>query len=752
MATDDMNYVYEWQGLAEKWINSEESFDNDFPSQPYYDEEGRVNKPVSAWVVEDVFNLTLQKGSADIGSKLPGYDIKSRDAYEMIRLSLTAEMAGNPSRFYECYADENGKVGFYPIGVNNSNITYLYSINSGQVNLKCDNVMVIGYDPPPKKYTGNEYDLFTFTNTYKDILDKYEETPVPDADPYDKQVDNFISDPYLFVDEDRGLYPKYHIFGDMLSPEMCDYFIEGFIEYGNPMFTNVAAMAEIGVYDYTKFESVVGYIYKITVDFYEEGMTSVQFSSRTNRFQILSGFGELQTRKPVSNDIYVSSLCKNVIGGVYGREEPDDSVGIYLPLSERRKFLGVKDIYIYGYKVKLRPFEIARPNTDPTKDKEYIWERDASCDFWAVLDTMQCEPFRLSRDEDYVIVKKKGDDKDTKETSGYKAVFSCNLDEFWRDRFGKHIGVPYHCWFRIDPVSIVGHFDLDNNYIAPKFEFHEEGHSFTATGYLKDQRTNMGEVNSDTVYPATIFPIGEGNVGYVVEKIVAVYDWDNPSIVIKDQRPDKITLENLKPEHVNVKFYPIIIKDDPAPIALNGELLNPIEVMPDYDPTTTQNLEETTYARAFSSLESGDIKVTMPFADADDCIQISNLIKSIQNDVSEEIVYICKPGTEPVLGEKYGGGVINAIDYSYQDSSQYLISVHVGPMWRGVGSWDTSIYKMKTENTQLEGKVVQVSKDDVKCRVFLKNIGILECINGTKNKLEKGDFVSVTVYNNPVSL
>jgi hypothetical protein len=356
----------------------------------------------------------------------------------------------------------------------------------------------------------------------------------------------------------------------------------------------------------------------------------------------------------------------------------------------------------------------------------------------------------LTRNEDYVIVKNKEiDGEDHRETSGYKVVFSCNVDDYWRDRFGKELLPVYGCKFRIDPACILGKYEKEDGeykYTPASYKIYGDN-TFYADGWLKDGETY---VNSEQIKIETIFPTAEGNTGYVVKKLIAVYDWNNPCVVIKDQRPDKVTSKNLK--NVKVKFWPIIIKDIPAPEALNGELLDPTEVMPDYDPTTTQNLEETPYARAFSSLESGDIKITMPFADGDDCIKISNLIKSIQTDVAEEIVYICDPGADPVLGEKYGDGVINAIDYSYQDSSQYLISVHTGPLWRGIGGWDNSIYKMKTENPSLEGKVVQVSRDNVKCRVFIKRIGLMECINGTRHKLEKGDFVSVTVYNNPVSL
>jgi hypothetical protein len=179
----------------------------------------------------------------------------------------------------------------------------------------------------------------------------------------------------------------------------------------------------------------------------------------------------------------------------------------------------------------------------------------------------------------------------------------------------------------------------------------------------------------------------------------------------------------------------------------------------DYDVTTTERPDLTNYARAFASLESGDIKVTLPFLytnegsvwESDECVKVAQFIKSLQNEVVESTTYICSPDSEPILGEKIEGKTINSIDYSYQDSSQYLISVQAGPVWQGIQGWDTSIYQNKTERIQLEGVVIYVPPDNATCSVKIEQLGLMECINGSKDVLEKGDRVSVTVYNNPVA-
>jgi hypothetical protein len=160
------------------------------------------------------------------------------------------------------------------------------------------------------------------------------------------------------------------------------------------------------------------------------------------------------------------------------------------------------------------------------------------------------------------------------------------------------------------------------------------------------------------------------------------------------------------------------------------------------------------------SLENGDVKIVLPFFGStgnpwDSCYElenVANFIYELQNDIVESITYTCKPDAEPVLGEVIDGKTINSINYSYQDSSQYLISVQAGPRWQGVGGWDSSVYQNKVERVQVEGIVRHVYPDNMTCLIQLERVGLLECVNGQIDPLEIGDTVKVTVYNNPVSV
>jgi len=684
MAEKD-TYFYEWQGLAEKWITNEASFDSDYLSKPH-----DPGDSLATFIIEDVFGLELDSSSSNLGNYLPGYDIRDRDAYQMVQLSLAAELVNNKS--IECYATEDGIVKFFEIGTKNSNIKsdILYEINSGELKAKCDKVLVTGYDPPPKRYIAKEapYNLFTFAKENKDS-----ETLDPDADEY----------------------PRYYIFGELLGPERCDYFREGIIEYGKLDFN----MEEV-ICDNYKIEKIPNYIYKIEVPFYQAGSTDVNFRNTTSRYIPLNGFGTLQRRGWRLKEKYMPSMC-------IPEEDIDPDVGIYLPESDKDKFLRVTAVYIWGYLLK---------NIGDGENNDYS---SSLSTFTVDVDTMLSEPYKLSEGEDYLVRK----DLSRK---GYKIIFSSNVSGNYEKYFGG--STVESIWFRIGWNNIFKDKDaVIRSSPTPPFG--------DISGYLRDGQT---EVSSNSSYNAVLFPLNEGQSAYALPiidsfpKIIVVYEWDNPSIQITDLR-NEVTKENL--EQVKVEFYPIIIKDKNAPQVLTAAggttVLDPTEVIPDIDKDTVENFQETEYVRA-TQLEQGDISVVMPFVDEEGCKTIAKFIYDHQNEIANDVTYTCSPDADPVLGERIDGNVINAIDYSYQDSSQYLISVKAGAVWQGINSWNQSLYNMQTESVQEEGLVVSVDVDNIKCNVNLKHLGVMECVNVSKEIIEKGDKVQVTVQNNPVSL
>lgn len=692
---DDYARFYEWDGVAEKWIRKEEAFDMDFPSKPSVE-----GKSVAAWIIQDVFNLNLSS-SSDIGSSLPGYDIKNRDAYQMIQLSLAGELLNE--KLYECYADENGSIRFYEIGSNSADLDILYAIKGSTLTRNCDLVVVSGYDHPPKKYTGKEFDLLIYAN---DI--DYTDIPF-----YDRMYPTN--------------YPEYIVWGDEFGPELCDYYKEGYIVYGNPYFDQKNILVKQGVYDPKKFESIVSFIYKIDIPFYEAGHTNVSFSTTSPRIERLPSFGKLQRKNLMVNNKYMPDVCRE---GSY----PDPDKGVLLPYSDDPRFLGVRAVYIYGYKIKL---------VRPAHYREGDNRIDGEEDFIIDVDTTKSEPFALSAGTDYIVT------KDPEGGNKYRIVFSCEVTDEYLDKFGGDVDniEARKAKVKISPASIREKGDI-TKYADLKavLDYATSGKQVSVYGVLADGVT---DVNSDESFPVSLFPLSEGKMAYGVDRILVVYDWDEPCIHITDDR-NIVTRENL--ESVSIKFYPLISKDPPPPIATQDKILNPSEAIPDEDVTTVEDLQSTEYNRVLSSLEAGDIKLNLPFIDnAEDCLKVAKFVKGLQDKVAQNVTYVCSPESNPRLGDVIEDNlIINSITYSYQDSNSYFINVQAGPIWKGMSSWETALYRNKTEQIQLPGKVLSVHEDNSKCYVLLDKLGLMECINQTKEILQKGDRVSVTVYNNPV--
>ena len=693
----DREYFSEWDGWAERWVEPNDTYVGDFHSTP---QEGAQS--VADWVISEIFDLTL--ANAGKGSSLPGYDIKYRNAYDMIQLSLAYHLKDN--QLYECYANEIGEIEYYRVGDSaggSSDIDEVYTIPSVAKVKPVDHVMIIGYDPPPRRVVGSEYNLFTFYNEYIQFDDSID----PD-------------------DIDYDTYPKYHAWADILGPEQCTYAKEGYIEYGDPSFDQERILVEADIIQ-PPYDNVVTYIYKMNIDWFEPGSTRVEFANRTPRYTVLDDMGNLLTRKWVENNKYVSEFCR-------GDQEPtDDEIrthGVQLPDSDNRKFLGVREVYIYGYRVERIHLDYYVEGNERVKGPNT---------FLIDVNTTLAEPFRLSRGDDYIVV------KDPESATGhYKIIFPCNIHPDYVEYFGGLAEGEVDV--RISPASI--YTDTETDVLVRKNILDIFNPEPTVEGVLKDGTT---KADNSTQLNVSIFPMGEGQSGYVVEKLVVVYDWDNPCVALYDEN-NQVTLANM--QNVSVTFYPIIMHDARAPIAYDGQLLDPASVLPDYDVNTVQNLETELYSRAFNELSQGDIKMTLPFIDADAALSISTNLRDLVNtSEGQQATIVCNPGSEPRLGADVGNGmVINSIDYSFQDSSQYLISIQAGPMWLGMSGWDTAVYQNKTERLQLEGVVIGTYDNNHKCQVDIQQIGVMECINGTRDIIEKGDRVTVSIYNNPVTM
>jgi len=284
------------------------------------------------------------------------------------------------------------------------------------------------------------------------------------------------------------------------------------------------------------------------------------------------------------------------------------------------------------------------------------------------------------------------------------------------------------------------------------------------TEYIIGLYGEVGAVMAGKTGKATILPL-EQNRGIMVHEIWAMVDIDSPSISIYDphQEDDPETASATKATTIaeNLKYMisPIIIDDQPGPIAFNGELIDQTKGIADADPTTSKNLEDTPLEEAFDSMSSGGsgMDIFAPFcSDPGKVAKLSSDILSIISDTGgAETTYVCGPGVGVVnVGESFAGGIVNNVTYSYNDSSSFTVSVNVGSISSSSsfssGSGIGGPHFMITESYGAEGTIIGSAGNGIHFKVRIDGYGDRQAINMSPSILRVGDVVNCTIHNNPV--
>ncbi len=272
----------------------------------------------------------------------------------------------------------------------------------------------------------------------------------------------------------------------------------------------------------------------------------------------------------------------------------------------------------------------------------------------------------------------------------------------------------------------------------------------------------LGEVNRKTLLESkqegqVVFPI-DGKRAIWVEKIIAVAELETPCVSVHDPAGEAGELI----EKLVYQLKPLVLVDRPAPIGYcNGtsRVIDLKDSRTDNDPTTAQDLVDTDLELALEEMVGGGLSLTLSFLMDDDYEAQETLVSScaqriydfVNEDVSE-YTHICGPECNPQLGD-FGpnGGVINSIDFSYNDGNSYTVTVNEGP--RSVGTFaevSDSLASKATEDRSTMGVIVQDAGTHVHYKVRLDDLGERIAINCTPDILRVGDRVNVTVHNNPV--
>lgn len=249
----------------------------------------------------------------------------------------------------------------------------------------------------------------------------------------------------------------------------------------------------------------------------------------------------------------------------------------------------------------------------------------------------------------------------------------------------------------------------------------------------------------------TLIPKDGG--GYLVEQLWAQVELDTPCIEIFDPYGNAKTIAS----EFRLEIAPIVVVDDPAPIAINGELVNQEDSIVDSDPLTVQPLQDTDYELKMRALNGTQIfETNMSTLTEDETINFSNKLYTILNEDQDlEINYVCGPECDPKLGGSglTENGIINSITYAYTDMGSYTISITEGaivPQTGLISSVSGNTRIKQPELVTAKGTVIQDEGNSVRYKVLVDGIGIIQAYSSVSDVIRVGDAVTVKIHNVPV--
>lgn len=461
------------------------------------------------------------------------------------------------------------------------------------------------------------------------------------------------------------------------------------------------------------YDSIIGYASYIYWDGWESSPDTVINRQSTAKILIQmpdNSLGTLFRRPQYSSELINNPSCMEGQG-----ERPEATTGVVVDIPEEfryesvrgtsvDKFQAVLDVYVIGLEISdLRgapPSDEAAVSTSP---------ETGSADVWVRIDTTYKQMKTLSKGVHYVVAYESLE-------SGAKQPYIVFADNS-----------------RVtDPIGIDGTVETTFN-IDPECAYATEVEGETDTGF--------------------ILPISATG-GFLVEEIHVSVMLETPSIEVYD--PDGWNQKAREvAETLEYLVAPLVVVEEPNPVAFNGQLLDLTAGIRDHDPTTAQSFVDTDLEVAMEQMQGNGTSLSLTFLDGSQCEKLSGALYDYLNSGDgTEATYVCGPGTEVLLGGTApNGGIVNSITYSYQDSNSYTISVNAGPMILGnFAQIDGGPSPKAMEEVSAKGTIIEDMGNHIYYKVRVDGIGERIAVNMSPKVLRVGDKVQCSVHNNPVEI
>lgn len=702
------------------------------------------NRPLTQFVLEK-FSIPFQvhPGTGRVlGGTLPGFDIKNQDATTMLKLSLAVELLDPPegvAGFAELELDEFGVGRFFVVGETAAtNLDVRYCIPTTQIRNPADLVIVRGYDPPPKRILRDSFDGLKNA----EVLD-YKECAADSCD--EQAVGKFAS-----------------------------------ISYDDPLLDQVYLDDIQNSYELKAFESLIGYIIDLDLPDgadpdsgnFQEGL-KITFGDTTKEYlTVPASILNNSTTTGSIGGIGAGTGAANVSVGFGSESGGRGSVSAATAsLTSRQGSCSDTNVSQIGSRIIIPAERFKRLNKFGNLESDFVSVQEVVFSGQKITRLITSPGGGSVEASASLIVKPQ------------KELVSLPQGKNWTWTFDEQRNVI------LEFLSIV-----EDAFTATVCQIYLEPGSISAGAVDLSRFTTDNLVQpiavGDPAFNGAICNIGD-RLGYraVNGRLCVAIERKRPSIDIFDplgnageiarQFLETISSPGSKgivqdgqviPNVVRrfgVRYTPVIIVDAPAPIAYaaTGQLTNidgtktiPAEGIIDQtdgivdaDPTTVQDIEDSELQTLQDNTNGATIDITLPFCTDQECLQIARNFLALQSEIVTTQSIILGPTSEPELGQVLpDGSIVNEINYSYSDSSQYLITVTAGPKFLSAGSFNDSKYQLRTEDVTREGIVVQDRGNGAEYVVRVEGFGELNAVSMILDEITVGDKVNVRIYNNPV--
>ena len=689
------------------------------------------DRPISQLVLETYGIPFVQPV---LGGSLPGYDIRNQDATNMLRLSLISELTDDAplgsnrsgaGGLAEVELDGEGMGRFYIVGRElSTNLDVRYCVPTGQITNEAELVIVRGYDPPISRELRQSFDGMKNPDYmgYDDCA-----AHSCEEEQNSKYATISYDDPALDQAYNDDIINSYEI---RAFESLLGYVVDFDVNNGNPTDEGVRISFGESTKEYIRFDasiyksSVVDGTLPIADNFLGfEGGRVIGAGRAVG--QPVGGLPSSTVPATITTVNQDSGICTtstaSVIGGLIRLNKSHfERLNKYGELES--DLIGVQDIVFSGQKV----FQIT----------EFV----GAPGFGAVGFAKTIIDPR-------------------------KELISLQHGRNWTWTTDSEGGVEINLFSIIDSeyVKVISRF-YDNNpeAVPPLFEYRES---------TKDDPNSFVVLSEQ--YRDYICAVGDA-IGYKVVngEMCIIVERRRPSIDIFDPNNRAMFIAG----SISITYTPIVLVDIPPPIAFasltalnsidedNGGptasigptgIIDQTDGIVDAQPATVQNLGASELSILQDNTTGSTIDMTLPFLDEDECLQVAENYLAEQNEVVTTTSIVLGPDSTPRLGDIFtddngNTSVINEINYSYSDASQYLITVTTGPKYLTSGSFNNSQYQLQTEDVTKEATIVQDRGDGATYVVRLRGGDEIVALSFILEDIGVGDKCQVKIFNNPV--